>query len=180
MKATSTSLKDCTIIDPEIFKDKRGFFLETFQIEKYVDIIGVSTSFVQDNHSRSTIGTLRGLHFQDLKPQGKLVRVMRGSVFDVAVDLRANSPTFGMWEGFDLNEDNMRQLWIPPGFAHGFLATSEIVDFEYKCTDYYDPDDERCIHWNDPYLDIAWPVNIKFEVSEKDKNGSSFDSLFQQ
>ena len=132
MKVISTSLKDCKIIKPKIFKDERGFFLETFQEEKYSEIFGSNISFVQDNYSRSTMGTLRGLHFQNQKPQGKLVRVSRGSVFDVAVDLRSESPTFGRWEGFDLNEENLNQLWIPPGFAHGFLATSEIVDFEYE------------------------------------------------
>lgn len=178
MKVTSTSLKDCMIINPKIFKDERGFFLETFQKEKYSEIFGPNISFVQDNYSRSTKGTLRGLHFQNLKPQGKLVRVSRGSVFDVAVDLRPDSPTFGKWEGFNLNEDNMSQLWIPPGFAHGFLATSEIVDFEYKCTNYYDPNDEGCIHWRDPDLNITWPLNIHFTVSKKDSNGSSFYSLF--
>ncbi|MDA9802715.1 dTDP-4-dehydrorhamnose 3,5-epimerase [Gammaproteobacteria bacterium] len=180
MKVISTSLQDCKIIKPKIFQDERGFFLETFQEEKYSEIFGPNISFVQDNFSRSTMGSLRGLHFQNLKPQGKLVRVSRGSVFDVAVDLRIKSPTFGRWEGFDLNEENMNQLWIPPGFAHGFLATSEIVDFEYKCTDYYDPNDEGCIHWRDPDLNITWPLNIQYIVSKKDENGSSFYSLFHQ
>ncbi len=158
MNIIKTKLQDCVIIEPKIFDDKRGFFLETFQTSRYADLAGIILPFVQDNHSRSSKGVLRGLHFQKIKPQGKLVRVVRGEVYDVAVDIRRDSNTFGQWEAVVLSEDNKRQVWIPPGFAHGFVTLSDIADFEYKCTDYYDPVDEASVLWSDPNLDISWPV----------------------
>ncbi len=158
MKVIETSLNDCVIIDPIVFGDERGFFLETFHVSRYADLAGISAPFLQDNHSRSSKGVLRGLHFQKTKPQGKLVRVVRGEVFDVAVDLRQDSTTYGRWEAVILSEENKKQLWVPEGFAHGFLVLSEIADFEYKCTDYYDPSDEGSILWSDPDLDIPWPI----------------------
>ena len=157
MKVIKTKLPDCMIIEPKIYGDERGFFLETFQDNRYSEA-GISLPFVQDNHSRSVKGVLRGLHFQKTKPQGKLVRVVRGEVFDVAVDLRKESPTFGDWESVVLSEDNKKQFWVPPGFAHGFLVLSPVVDFEYKCTDYYDPSDEVSLLWSDPDLNIPWPI----------------------
>ena len=158
MKVIETSLNDCVIIEPIVFSDERGFFLETFHVSRYADLAGIFAPFFQDNHSRSSKGVLRGLHFQKTKPQGKLVRVVRGEVFDVAVDLRKDSTTFGRWEAIILSEENKKQLWVPEGFAHGFLVLSEIADFEYKCTDYYDPSDEGSILWSDPDLDIPWPI----------------------
>ncbi|MDB4151147.1 dTDP-4-dehydrorhamnose 3,5-epimerase [Pseudomonadales bacterium] len=158
MKVSHTSLKDCVIIEPRVFGDERGFFLETFQAVRYKQEAGIDLAFVQDNHSRSARGVLRGLHFQKTKPQGKLVRVVRGEVYDVAVDVRKGSPTFGEWEGVILSEDNKKQFWVPPGFAHGFVVLSDTADFEYKCTDYYDPSDEGSILWSDPDLDIPWPI----------------------
>jgi dTDP-4-dehydrorhamnose 3,5-epimerase len=158
MKISHTKLKGCVIIEPHVFGDERGFFLETFQAVRYEQEAGIDLPFFQDNHSRSARGVLRGLHFQKTKPQGKLVRVVRGEVYDVAVDIRKGSATFGEWEGIILSEDNKKQVWVPPGFAHGFIVLSETADFEYKCTDYYDPNDEGCILWNDPDLGIPWPV----------------------
>ncbi|MDC6449529.1 dTDP-4-dehydrorhamnose 3,5-epimerase [Pseudomonadales bacterium] len=158
MNVIETQLRDCVIIEPTIFGDERGFFLETFQASRYADLAGINLPFVQDNYSRSSKGVLRGLHFQKTKPQGKLVRVVRGEVYDVAVDIRKSSATFGRWEGVVLSEYNKKQLWVPPGFAHGFVVISDIADFEYKCTDFYDPSDEGSIIWNDPYLNIVWPV----------------------
>jgi dTDP-4-dehydrorhamnose 3,5-epimerase len=154
-----TKLKDCVIIEPKVFGDERGFFLETFQAERYVELVGITLPFVQDNHSRSSKGVLRGLHFQKTKLQGKLVRVVKGEVYDVAVDIRQGSPTFGEWEAIILSEENKTQFWVPPGFAHGFVVLSDTADFEYKCTDYYDPSDEGSILWNDPDLDISWPID---------------------
>tara|TARA_B110000967_G_scaffold207453_1_gene256870 strand:- start:98 stop:634 length:537 start_codon:yes stop_codon:yes gene_type:complete len=171
-----TSLQGCVIIEPTVYGDERGFFLETFQTKKYATVAGIHTPFVQDNHSRSTRGVLRGLHFQKTKPQGKLVRVVRGEVFDVAVDLRKGSTTFGRWEGVILSENNKRQFWVPPGFAHGFLVLSEIADFEYKCTDYYDPSDEGCVLWNDPDLNIDWPLDNPI-LSKKDSNAQVLSVL---
>jgi len=159
MKVYETSLRDCLILEPRVFSDSRGFFLETFQVKKYADEAGICMQFVQDNHSHSSKDVLRGLHFQKTKPQGKLVRCVRGEVYDVAVDIRPESVTFGKWEGVILSEENKRQFWIPPGFAHGFLVLSEVADFEYKCTDFYDPDDEGAILWDDPDLGIAWPTS---------------------
>ena len=158
MKVSHSKLKGCVIIEPRVFGDERGFFLETFQAVRYQQEAGIDLVFVQDNHSRSARGVLRGLHFQKTKPQGKLVRVVRGEVYDVAVDIRNGSPTFGEWEGVILSEDNKKQFWVPPGFAHGFVVLSDTADFEYKCTDYYDPSDEGSILWNDPDLDIPWPI----------------------
>ena len=158
MKVSHSKLKGCVVIEPRVFGDERGFFLETFQTVRYQQVAGIDLAFVQDNHSRSARGVLRGLHFQKTKPQGKLVRVVRGEVYDVAVDIRNGSPTFGEWEGVILSEDNKKQFWVPPGFAHGFVVLSETADFEYKCTDYYDPSDEGSILWNDPDLDIPWPI----------------------
>jgi dTDP-4-dehydrorhamnose 3,5-epimerase len=174
MKVIPTSLEDCFVIEPKVFNDSRGFFLETFKYEDYKEKIGIEKDFVQDNHSRSSKGVLRGLHFQIKKPQGKLVRVSRGSVLDVAVDLRIKSRTFGKSELFELSDANFRQLWIPPGFAHGFLALSEIADFEYKCTQVFDQKDEGSIHWQDPDLQISWPKDIDIIVSDRDSKAQSF------
>ena len=158
MNVSHTKLKGCVIIEPSVFGDDRGFFLETFQAARYKQEAGIDLPFVQDNHSRSARGVLRGLHFQKTKPQGKLVRVVSGEVYDVAVDIRKGSGTFGEWEGVILSEDNKKQFWVPPGFAHGFVVLSDTADFEYKCTDYYDPSDEGSILWSDPDLDIPWPI----------------------
>jgi dTDP-4-dehydrorhamnose 3,5-epimerase len=167
MNVVKTKLHDCVIIEPKVFGDERGFFLETFQAERYADLAGIALPFVQDNHSRSSKAVLRGLHFQKTKPQGKLVRVVRGKVYDVAVDLRQDSPTFGQWEAVILSEENKRQFWVPPGFAHGFVVLSDTADFEYKCTNYYSPSDEGSILWNDPDLDIPWPIDSP-KLSDKD------------
>jgi dTDP-4-dehydrorhamnose 3,5-epimerase len=167
MNVVKTKLHDCVIIEPKVFGDERGFFLETFQAERYIELAGITLPFVQDNHSRSSKAVLRGLHYQKAKPQGKLVRVVRGEVYDVAVDIRQGSPTFGQWEGVVLSEANKRQFWVPPGFAHGFVVLSATADFEYKCTDYYDPSDEGSILWSDPDLDIPWPIATPI-LSNKD------------
>ena len=169
MKISHSKLKGCVIIEPRVFGDERGFFLETFQVARYEQKAGINLPFVQDNHSSSSKGVLRGLHFQKTKPQGKLVRVVRGEVYDVAVDIRKGSPTFGEWESVILSEDNKKQFWVPPGFAHGFVVLSDTADFEYKCTDYYDPSDEGCILWSDPDLDIPWPIAGPI-LSNKDKS----------
>ena len=158
MKISHSKLKGCVIIEPRVFGDDRGFFLETFQAVRYKQEAAIDLPFVQDNYSRSARGVLRGLHFQKTKPQGKLVRVVRGEVYDVAVDIRKGSATFGEWEGVILSEENKKQFWVPPGFAHGFVVLSDTADFEYKCTDYYDPSDEGSILWSDPDLDIPWPI----------------------
>ena len=176
MKVIETKLKDCVTIVPKVFGDERGFFLETYQAERYADLAGITSSFVQDNHSRSSRGVLRGLHFQKTKPQGKLVRVAKGEVYDVAADIRQGSPTFGQWEGVILSEENKTQLWIPPGFAHGFVVLSDTADFEYKCTDYYDPSDEGSILWNDPELNILWPIDNPI-LSAKDRNAEKLADL---
>ena len=176
MKITRTKINGCLVIEPKVFGDERGFFLETFQAGRYREKAGIDLPFVQDNHSRSTKGVLRGLHFQKTKPQGKLVRVVRGEVFDVAVDIRKGSPTFGQWEGVWLSEENRKQFWLPPGLAHGFVVTSETADFEYKCTDYYDPTDEGCLIWNDPDVGIDWPIEEPV-LSEKDQQGSLLKDL---
>jgi len=157
MKIIETGLEGCLIIEPKVFGDERGFFMETFQASRYKQA-GIAYDFVQDNHSRSAKGVLRGLHFQKTKPQGKLVRVVSGEVLDIAVDIRPQSPTFAQHVAVLLSEQNKRQFWLAPGFAHGFLVLSDYADFEYKCTDYYDPQDEGCILWNDPALRIEWPV----------------------
>lgn len=157
MKLIPTSLPGVIIIEPRVFRDERGFFLETYHAQRYREA-GLDAVFVQDNHSRSTRGTLRGLHWQEERPQGKLVRVLVGEIYDVAVDVRPESPTFGQWVGFTLSADNFRQAWIPPGFAHGFCVTSEVAEVEYKCTDFYDPPSERGLIWNDPDVGIDWPI----------------------
>ena len=167
MNIIQTKLADCVIIEPKVIGDERGFFLETFQATRYAETAGISLPFVQDNQSRSCKGVLRGLHFQKTKPQGKLVRVVRGEVYDVAVDIRAGSATYGQWEAVVLSEENKKQFWVPPGFAHGFVVMSDTADFEYKCTDYYDPSDEGSLLWNDPDLRIPWPVASP-TLSEKD------------
>jgi len=167
MKVIETKLIDCMIIEPKVFYDERGFFLETFQRERYSELLGINLPFMQDNQSRSSKGVLRGLHFQKTKPQGKLVSVARGEVYDVAVDIRKGSSTFGQWEGIIISEKNKRQFWIPPGFAHGFQVLSEIADLQYKCTDYYDPLDEGSILWNDADMDIDWPLTDPI-LSKKD------------
>ena len=176
MIVIKTKLKDCVIIEPKVFGDERGFFLETFQADRYADLAAISLPFVQDNHSRSSRGVLRGLHFQKTKPQGKLVRVVRGEVYDVAVDIRSGSPTYGQWEAVILSAENKTQFWVPPGFAHGFVVLSETADFEYKCTDYYDPSDEGSLLWNDPDLNIPWPIENP-KLSEKDANAPKLADL---
>lgn len=180
MKVVNTNIIDVKIIEPRVFGDERGFFLETFQQERYQSMLDIDFEFVQDNHSRSVKGVLRGLHFQKSKPQGKLVRVVRGRVFDVAVDIRPDSPTFGQWAGVELSEENKCQFWVPPGLAHGFLVLSDIADFEYKCTDYYDPTDEGSLIWNDVDVAIEWPqIDVEIQLSEKDKNASTLKDLFK-
>jgi dTDP-4-dehydrorhamnose 3,5-epimerase len=176
MNIIETGISGAVIIEPQVFGDARGFFMETFQAERYQQQAHIDLPFVQDNHSRSTRGVLRGLHFQKTKPQGKLVRVVRGEVFDVIVDLRKDSPSFGQWHGVWLSAENHRQFWLPPGTAHGFVVTSDSADFEYKCTDYYDPADEGCLLWNDPQLNIDWPI-VNPKLSDKDKAGQSFAEL---
>ena len=176
MKVIHSKLKDCVIIEPQVFGDERGFFLETFQAARYEQEAGIDLAFVQDNHSRSTRGVLRGLHFQKTKPQGKLIRVVRGEVYDVALDIRKGSPTFGEWEGVTLSEDNKKQFWVPPGFAHGFVVLSDTADLEYKCTDYYDPSDEGSILWSDPDLDIPWPIANPI-LSTKDESAKRLVDL---
>ncbi|MDA7696458.1 dTDP-4-dehydrorhamnose 3,5-epimerase [Porticoccaceae bacterium] len=176
MNVVKTKLIDCVIIEPQIFGDERGFFLETFQAERYAELAGITLPFVQDNHSRSSKGVLRGLHFQKTKPQGKLVRVVKGEVFDVAVDIRQGSPTYGQWEAVILSEENKTQFWVPPGFAHGFIVLSNTADFEYKCTDYYDPSDEGSVLWNDPDLDIPWPIVTPI-LSNKDASAGRLVDL---
>ena len=158
MKATRTAIPDVVLLEPKVFGDARGFFLESFNQRVFQEVTGADVKFVQDNHSRSARGVLRGLHYQLKQPQGKLVRVVRGSVFDVAVDIRRSSPTFGRWVGVELSEQNQHQLWVPPGFAHGFLVLSESADFLYKTTEYYAPEHERCIAWNDPAIGVEWPL----------------------
>jgi len=169
MKIIPTSIPEVLIIEPNIASDSRGFFFESFNEKKFSQSTGLNVRFVQDNHSQSTKGVLRGLHYQIQQPQGKLVRVVRGAVFDVAVDIRRSSPTFGQWAGAELTEENCRQLWAPIGFAHGFLVLSDRADFLYKTTDYYAPQFERSILWNDPNIGIQWPLNKEPRLSIKDK-----------
>jgi dTDP-4-dehydrorhamnose 3,5-epimerase len=175
MRVIETELPGVLIFEPKVFGDARGFFKETFQAQRYAEA-GVPGPFVQDNLSRSGRGTLRGLHFQDPRPQGKLVSVLRGAVYDVAVDLRKGSATWAKWVGVELTEENHRQLWVPPGFAHGFCVTSEVADFFYKCTEYYAPEHERSLAWNDPELGIPWPVSAP-NLSKKDAAASSLAQL---
>lgn len=157
MKATALAIPDVLLLEPKVFGDARGFFMETWQARGFAEF-GIDHVFVQDNHSRSAQGTLRGLHYQIQQPQGKLVRIVNGVVFDVAVDLRRSSPSFGHWVGALLSEENKHLLWVPPGFAHGFYVLSDYADFVYKCTDYYAPEHERSLLWNDPALAIDWPL----------------------
>lgn len=171
MKITPAAIPDVLLIEPRVFGDSRGFFLESFNRRAFAAASGLDIDFVQDNHSRSAGGVLRGLHYQLKQPQGKLVRVTQGRVFDVAVDLRRSSPYFGRWVGFELSDENHRQLWIPPGFAHGFLVLSESADFLYKTTAYYDPQDEYCVLWNDAQLGIDWPLQGEPVLSQKDRQG---------
>ena len=166
-----TALPDVKIIEPKVFGDARGFFYESFNAREFAKETGVTVDFVQDNHSRSVKGVLRGLHYQIQHPQGKLVRVVAGEVFDVVVDLRRSSPTFGKWEGVYLSDDNKRQLWVPPGFAHGFCVTSDSAEFLYKTTDYWYPEYERSLLWNDPALGIEWPLDGEPQVAAKDAAG---------
>ena len=171
MKITPTAIPEVLIIEPKVFGDARGFFFESFNQKAFASAVGQDVQFVQDNHSRSAKGVLRGLHYQIQQPQGKLVRVVRGAVFDVAVDIRKGSATFGKWEGMELSEDNHKQLWVPPGFAHGFVVLSELADFLYKTTDYYAPEHERCIAWNAPDIGIEWPLTTQPCLSTKDQQG---------
>ena len=172
MKATRLAIPEVVLIEPKVFGDARGFFFESFNQKAFNEVTGTNHQFVQDNHSRSAQGVLRGLHYQIQQPQGKLVRVARGAVIDVAVDIRKSSPTFGQWVAEELNEDNHRQLWVPPGLAHGFLVLSDTADFLYKTTDYYAPEHERCIAWNDPALAIVWPdMGMAPCLSGKDQRG---------
>lgn len=177
MKVINTNIPEVKIIEPKVFGDERGFFLETYSEERYNELLELDLHFVQDNHSRSTKGVLRGLHFQKNSPQGKLVRVVRGEVFDVAVDIRQGSPTFGQYVSVVLSEENKKQFWVPEGFAHGFLVLSASADFEYKCTNYYDPSSEGCILWNDPELNIQWPLDIQPLLSDKDMKGMLLKDL---
>lgn len=175
MKVIETPIAGCLLLQPNVFQDQRGFFVETYQMRRYADL-GIDQSFVQDNHSQSGQGVLRGLHFQKTKPQGKLVRVVRGEVFDVAVDIRPSSPTLGCWYGAYLNESNKSQLWLAPGLAHGFVVLSETADLEYKCTDYYDMADEGCLQWNDADVGIDWPITDPI-LSAKDAKAKSLKDL---
>lgn len=176
MKATRLAIPDVILIEPTVFGDDRGFFFESFTQAQFEATIGKKVNFVQDNHSRSVRNVLRGLHYQIQQPQGKLIRVVVGEVFDVAVDIRKNSSTFGQWVGEILSADNKRQMWIPEGFAHGFLVLSEIAELLYKASDYYAPEFERCIDWSDPSLAIDWPIQTVPILSNKDSQGQSFSS----
>ncbi len=172
MKAIQLAIPEVKLIEPKVFGDARGFFFESFNQKAFNDATGTNHQFVQDNHSRNAQGVLRGLHYQIQQPQGKLVRLAQGAVFDVAVDIRKSSPTFGHWVGAELSADNHRQLWVPPGFAHGFMVLSETAEFLYKTTDYYAPHYERCIAWNDPVIGIEWPHLAQAPVlSAKDQQG---------
>jgi dTDP-4-dehydrorhamnose 3,5-epimerase len=171
MKVFPTTIPDVLVIEPKVFGDARGFFLESFNQRQFEAATGRRIDFVQDNHSRSAKGVLRGLHYQIQQPQGKLVRVVRGAVFDVAVDMRRSSATFGCWAGVELSADNHRQLWIPEGFAHGFLVLSDEADFLYKTTEYYAPEHERCVAWNDAAIGIDWPLRGAPTLSAKDQLG---------
>jgi dTDP-4-dehydrorhamnose 3,5-epimerase len=175
MNVIDTEIPDVKIIEPKVFGDERGFFMETWNQKRFEELVtGKPTSFVQDNHSKSKKGILRGLHYQTVNTQGKLVRVVMGEVFDVAVDIRRESPTFGKWVGVYISAENKRQLWIPEGFAHGFYVTSDEAEFVYKCTDYYNPSAEVSILWNDKDLNVSWPMYGEVITSEKDKIGKKF------
>ena len=170
MKSVNTAIPEVKIIEPTLFGDDRGFFMESYNQKLFEELTGLSVTFVQDNHSRSRQGVLRGLHYQIENAQGKLVRVVSGAVFDVALDIRKSSPTFGKWVGVELSENNRRQLWLPPGFAHGFLTLTPSADFLYKTTDYYAPEHERSILWNDPDIGINWPLEHQPQLSDKDRS----------
>lgn len=175
MHVTPTAITDVLVLEPRVFGDARGFFFESFNQRVFAEATGVALPFVQDNHSLSQKGVLRGLHYQVKQPQGKLVRVVQGEVFDVAVDIRPNSPSYGKWVGQHLSAQNKRQMWVPPGLAHGFLVLSDVAEFLYKTTDYYAPEHERCIAWNDPVLGIDWPeIGISPQLSAKDQAGKPF------
>jgi len=174
MHAVSTDLPGVIILEPKVFGDQRGFFFESFNARSFAGATGIQREFVQDNHSRSQRGVLRGLHYQVQQTQGKLVRVTAGEVYDVAVDIRRSSPTFGRWVGVHLSAENNRQLWVPEGFAHGFVVLSEFAEVLYKTTDYYTPEHERCIRWDDPTLAIDWPLDGAPQLSAKDQAGLSF------
>lgn len=174
MKAIPTSIPDVLVLEPKVFGDTRGFFFESYNRRAFAEATGMNPDFVQDNHSRSAGGVLRGLHYQVRQPQGKLVRVVAGEVFDVAVDLRKDSPTFGRWVGEYLSAENKRMMWVPAGFAHGFVVTSDYAEFLYKTTDYYAPEHERCIRWDDPTLAIEWPLAGNPQLSAKDMQGVAF------
>ena len=173
---TPTAIPDVLVLTPKVFGDARGFFFESFNQRDFAEVTGLDVQFVQDNHSRSARHVLRGLHYQIQNPQGKLVRVTEGAVFDVAVDLRRSSPTFGKWVGVELSAENKRQLWVPPGFAHGFVVLSETADFLYKTTDYWYPEFERSLRWNDPAVWIVWPLQDAPQLAKKDAEGISFAS----
>lgn len=175
MRKLETTIPDVILLEPKIFGDERGFFKETYQFDRYREF-GIKLPFVQDNFSRSTKGVLRGLHYQKNFPQGKLVQVVSGEVFDVAVDIRKDSATFGKWFGAVLSGENHRQMYVPPGFAHGFCVLSDSADFSYKCTEYYHPEDEHTILWNDPTLAIDWPIH-EVLVSDKDRQGKKFNLI---
>lgn len=180
MNITPTSIPDLFLLEPKIFGDERGFFFESFNQREFSEKTGITLPFVQDNHSRSSQGVLRGLHYQTQQPQGKLVRVIQGAIYDVAVDLRPTSLTFGKWEGFELSAENRYQLWVPPGFAHGFLVLSPSAEVLYKTTDYYAPQYERSILWNDPTIGIKWPSVDAIQLSEKDRAGLSFKEAMSE
>ena len=176
MNIIKTEIPDLLVIEPAVFGDDRGFFLESYNEKAFHEKTGINCRFVQDNHSRSQQGVLRGLHYQIKQPQGKLVRVTAGEVFDVAVDLRKHSPTFGQWVGQILSDENKKMFWVPPGFAHGFVVLSPTADFLYKTTDYYAPEHERCIKWDDEKLAIEWPLDRPPSLSEKDQHGVAFEN----
>lgn len=171
---TPTAIPDVLVLEPKVFGDARGFFFESFNARDFAQVTGLSVEFVQDNHSKSAHGVLRGLHYQIQHPQGKLVRVVQGEVFDVAVDLRRSSPSFGQWVGKTLNANNHKQLWVPPGFAHGFVVLSETAEFLYKTTDYWHPEHERSLLWNDPTVGIDWPIDFEPQLAAKDAAGKMF------
>ncbi len=174
MNVIQTEIPEVLLIEPKVFGDERGFFMESFNQRNFSEKTGVNLEFVQDNHSRSSQGVLRGLHYQIQQAQGKLLRVVLGEIFDVAIDIRKNSPNFGKWVGYLLSAENKRQLWVPPGFAHGFFVVSETADVLYKTTDYYAPEYERSILWNDSEIGISWPINgIEVKLSQKDKDGTT-------
>lgn len=173
MKVTATAIPEVLLVEPTVFGDDRGFFYESFNAREWQELTGLDTRFVQDNHSRSIKGVLRGIHYQIQQSQGKLVRVVVGEVFDVAVDLRKGSATFGQWVGEHLSADNKRSLWVPEGFGHGFLVLSDVAEFLYRTTDFYAPQHERCIAWNDPEIGVEWPITGVPVLSDKDAKGSS-------